>query len=200
MDCTYLATAWSSQSAGLKAREEHNLLGLALTWLSRFRVIDERYLQGHLKNPVQPYPVPAVVGRTKEGQDLGHFWSALGIPPRPAFGLTVTIAVDPFDDVEESGPVQSVRVQGTRLDDPMLTGRVLTPDLEPVPGVAVTLVDQDGVTVGTATSDRWGSFGFADVPFSVYTLRLPVDGAADHSRRVVYARDSQVHDVVLPGP
>src|SRR3954471_23379949 len=36
LDCTYLTTAWSAQTAGLKAREEHQLLGLALLWLSRF--------------------------------------------------------------------------------------------------------------------------------------------------------------------
>src|SRR5215472_2316806 len=36
LDCTYLVTAWSSQAAGLKAQEEHHLLGLALIWLSRF--------------------------------------------------------------------------------------------------------------------------------------------------------------------
>src|SRR4051794_28880478 len=39
VDCTYLVTAWSSQSGGLRAAEEHRLLGLTLQWLSRFPVI-----------------------------------------------------------------------------------------------------------------------------------------------------------------
>jgi hypothetical protein len=199
VDCTYLTTAWSSQSAGLKAREEHNLLGLALTWLSRFRVIDERYLQGRLKTPAQPYPVPAIVGQTKEGQAMGHFWSALGIPPRPAFGLTVTIAVEPFDDVEPFQLPTSLRIHGTRLDDPALTGSVLTAELDPVPGVTVTLLDPGGVTVATSTSDPAGSFAFMDVPFAAYTLRVHAGEPHEYTRQVVYAPDRQVHDVVLPG-
>ena len=28
---------------------------------------------------------------------MGTFWTALGIAPRPAFSLTVTITVQPFD-------------------------------------------------------------------------------------------------------
>ena len=28
---------------------------------------------------------------------MGDFWTALGIAPRPAFSLTVTIALQPFD-------------------------------------------------------------------------------------------------------
>ena len=35
LDCTYLVTAWSAKAGGLKAQEEHHLLGLALIWLGR---------------------------------------------------------------------------------------------------------------------------------------------------------------------
>src|SRR3954467_11434440 len=49
VDCTYLITAWSAQAGGLKAVEEHRLLGLALQWLSRFPVLDDRFLRGALK-------------------------------------------------------------------------------------------------------------------------------------------------------
>src|SRR6185312_3021280 len=34
MDCTYLVTAWSSETGELKAAEEHHLLGASLLWLS----------------------------------------------------------------------------------------------------------------------------------------------------------------------
>src|SRR3954470_20506651 len=100
VDCTYLATTWSPRTAALKAQEEHRLLGLTLLWLSRFPVIEERFLQGALRTPAQPYPVPSVVARTTEGQGMAHFWSALGIAPRPSVEVTVTVAIEPYDDQE----------------------------------------------------------------------------------------------------
>ncbi|GAA0435954.1 hypothetical protein Acor_55450 [Acrocarpospora corrugata] len=99
IDCVYLLTAWSTQSAALKTAEEHQLLGAALVWLARFPTLETRFLRGVLQN--QPYPVPATVAQTREGQQMGHFWSALGIAPRPAFSLTVTVAADPFDQTEQ---------------------------------------------------------------------------------------------------
>ena len=45
VDCGYLVTAWSPKAGGLKAQEEHRLLGLALLWLSRFPVLEEPFLQ-----------------------------------------------------------------------------------------------------------------------------------------------------------
>ena len=56
VDCTYLTTAWSSKPAALKVEEEHRLLGLALPWLSRFPVIEDRFLQGKLQEPAPALP------------------------------------------------------------------------------------------------------------------------------------------------
>jgi hypothetical protein len=200
VDCTYLATTWSAQSAGFKAQEEHALLGLALIWLCRFPVIDERYLQGSLKTPAQPYPVPTLVARSREGQAMGHFWSALGISPRPAFSLAVTIAVEPFDEVQQFPEVRAVGLRTTRMDDPLLAGRVLDHELAPVPDAAVTLVAGDGGELGTRTTDERGEFGFPGVDFAAYTLRVRAAGHADQEKPVSYGPRSQVHDVVLPGP
>jgi hypothetical protein len=198
VDATYLATTWSSRTAGLRAEEEHRLLGLALLWLSGFPVIGELHLQGSLLQ--QPYPVSAVVARTREDRAAGEFWSALGIPPRPGFPLTVTIAVEPFDVGEEFPAVRAVQLRTTSLDDPVLTGRVLDAELAPVPDATVTLVGRDGAAVGTRTSDGEGAFAFPDADFGVYTLRVQAAGHPDQERQLAYARDSQVHDVVLPRP
>ena len=81
LDCTYLITAWSVQAGGLKAQEEHHVLGLALICGERFPVIDDRFLQGALKTPAQPYPLATTVAQTREGQTMGQFWSALGVSP-----------------------------------------------------------------------------------------------------------------------
>lgn len=200
VDCTYLTTAWSLHAAGFKAAEEHKLLGLALTWLSRFPVIDAAYLQGGLSDPPQPYPVFTVVARTKDGQGMGHFWSALGIPPRPSFSLTATIAVEPFDAIEPFPEVSTIRLEPTLLDDPVLTGRVLDHALAPVREATVSLSTEDDEVVGTGVSDERGVFSFPGIEFGWYRLVARATGHPDQERRVHYARDSQVHDVVLPGP
>ena len=51
IDCCYLVTAWSSKSGAQRAAEEHQLLGQALAWLSRFGTIPETYLRGVAGRP-----------------------------------------------------------------------------------------------------------------------------------------------------
>jgi hypothetical protein len=196
VDCTYLVTAWSVNTAGLKAQEEHQLLGLALLWLSRFPVIDETYLRGTLANPVQPYPLSTVLAQVKEGRGFGDFWTALGIPPRPAFSLTVTIALQPFDVVDEIPAVQQAQVRTSSLDWPALTGRVLDHELRPVPAATVTVAE----TGAEATTGATGDFAFPGLAFGAYTLRASAAGRPDQQVPVTYAADSQVHDIIFAGP
>jgi hypothetical protein len=196
VDCTYLTTAWSSKTAGLKAQEEHRLLGLALTWLSRFPVVDDRFLQGGLKNPPQPYPLPAAVAQVKEGQGMGQFWSALGIPPRPAFSLTVTITVQPFDEVEKYPVTERILVESASLAEPRLAGRVLDHTLAPVPAARVSVVGTGREVVVGPT----GAFAFTGLDFGHYTLLVKATGHADVQAPVDYAAKGQIHNVILPHP
>lgn len=115
MDCTYLMTIWSPKSGALKAEEEHRLLGMTLLWLNQVPQIESTFLRGSLADPPQPYPLPTLVAQRKEDQSDGQFWTALGITPRPAFSLTVTIAMPPLDDGEESPLVQEVQLQQALL-------------------------------------------------------------------------------------
>lgn len=195
LDCSYLVTAWSAQSAGLKAQEEHHLLGLALIWLSGFPVIDDRFLQGTLSNPAQPYPLSTVVAQTNEGQPMGHFWSALGVSPKPAFSLTVTIAVDPSDQVEQLAAVGAIGIVSTSLQYPSLAGRVLDDALAPVAGATVTVAESGD----QQTSGPDGRFAFDGLAFGAYTLAVQVTGQPDQQQPVTYAADSQIHNVILPG-
>jgi len=196
VDCTYLTTAWSAQAGGLKAAEEHHLLGLALRWLSRFPIVDDRFLRGSLSNPPQPYPLPAVVAQTQEGRSNGEFWSALGIAPRPAFSVTVTLTVEPFDQVEDLSQVESIQITSTSIPDPALAGRVLDHELTPVPAVVVTVVE----TGAQATSAKDGTFVVPGLDFGVYTLSVQAPAAAVEQVTVTYAADHQTHTVVLSGP
>jgi hypothetical protein len=196
VDCTYLTTAWSSKTAGLKAQEEHRLLGLALAWLSRFPVIEDRFLQGDLRNPPQPYPLPATVAQASDDQGMGQFWSALGVPPRPAFSLTVTIAVQPFDRVDEYPVTEKILVEHASLTHPQLSGRVLDHTLAPVPSARVSVVGTGReVTVGPS-----GAFAFGGLDFGRYTLLVQVAHRPEVQTQVDYAARRQVHNMILPAP
>jgi hypothetical protein len=111
MDCSYLVTTWSARSGALKVEEEHRLLGQTLLWLGGFPVVAARFLQGSLATPPQPTPPPLEVAQSREGVNLGQFWSALGVAPRPAFTLTVTIALQMVLKPETGEKVDGVVLQ-----------------------------------------------------------------------------------------
>ena len=90
VDCAYMVTAWSKSQT--KIVDEHRLLGLAFAWLSRFPVIPARFFAGSLAG--QPFPPPSMIAQWDSARNVGEFWSALSIPPRPFFNLIVTIAMD----------------------------------------------------------------------------------------------------------
>lgn len=91
VDCSYLVTAWNGTQVD-KIKSEHQLLGQAFFWLSRFPTIPDTYFSGSLIG--QPFPPPTMVAQWDGAKNNGEFWNALGIPPRPYFTLVVTIAMD----------------------------------------------------------------------------------------------------------
>ena len=99
IDCSYLVTAWVTESAG-DADEllEHKLLGQALQVLGRFPKIPEVYLEPSLvsQTPILPMMVPKVDGM----QGFSDFWSSMGHPFRASFTVTVTISIPTFDPSE----------------------------------------------------------------------------------------------------
>lgn len=111
VDCSYLVTAWSTAEKEVKVKEEHELLGAAFLWLSRFPTIPEEYLTGTLAD--QPFPPPTLVAQMDGTRNTAEFWSALGIPPRPCFNLVVTIAMDLGVEVPEGWPVATKEIRLT---------------------------------------------------------------------------------------
>jgi hypothetical protein len=108
VDCTYMVTTWSKAAGDQRIRNEHRLLGQALNWLTRFPVLPADILQGELAlmnvdDPtIRRFPLPpTMVAQFDPDKDSGEFWTALGIPPRPAISLVVTVAMDlgaPFEE------------------------------------------------------------------------------------------------------
>jgi hypothetical protein len=184
VDCTYLVTAWSNAVDDAQVATEHQLLAQALRWLSRFPTLPadlplgNPLLAGSLQNPAFPHPV--MTARMDDGKSLGEFWSALGSPPRPAFNLVVTLAMD-LEAEAELGPrvVAKGTRDGIRDDDELLAGTessqvrqiggiVFDADTNaPLPGIDVVLVERDART----RTDGFGRFAFRVKKAGEYTLR-----------------------------
>ena len=102
VDCHYMVTAWAdpAKTGEDKVKDEHQLLSNACSWLSRFPTIPTSFLAGVLAPlpgppvvPRQPFPLPMQVAQINGNKNLGEFWSALGLPPKPSFTLMVTVAM-----------------------------------------------------------------------------------------------------------
>ncbi|MCX4545593.1 Pvc16 family protein [Streptomyces sp. NBC_01565] len=200
VDCTYLATAWSHKTGGVRTEDEHRLLGQLLLWLNRFPVIGEQFLQGSVARPPQLYRVPASVGQPKDSTGMGQFWTALGIAPRPALSVTVTVGLASSEEPEPLPPVRDVWLEPSVLGRPTLRGRVLAaaPQGAPRPatGARVSVVEAGRDTVAGHT----GEFSFGSLDFGEYTLIVRLPDRPDVQARVTYRSDHQVHNVVLPRP
>ncbi|MBW2690761.1 MAG: DUF4255 domain-containing protein [Deltaproteobacteria bacterium] len=99
VECSYLITAWPSESAPNPAQDEHHLLGEAMKALLRHPTIPAGMLQGSLKGQEPPLPVMSL--QSGRLQSLGEFWQALGGKPKATLNYSVTIAIEPFEAIEE---------------------------------------------------------------------------------------------------
>ncbi|PJF40604.1 MAG: DUF4255 domain-containing protein [Chloroflexi bacterium] len=112
VDCSYLITAWASDSAPNPPEDEHQLLGFAMMILLGYATLPEETLQGSL---VGQTPVTrATALHPGHLQSLGEFWQALGGKPKAALNYTVTISVEPFAAYE--APVVRQRILGGMPD------------------------------------------------------------------------------------
>jgi len=98
VECSYLVTAWASDTSTNPALDEHRLLGEVMMVLLQHSTIPQQVLQGHLKD--QHPPLPAVTLQPGRLQSLGEFWQALGGKPKAALNYTVTIGAEVYQPVE----------------------------------------------------------------------------------------------------
>lgn len=92
-DCKYMITAWAE-----KAEDEQQLLSMCLMVLARYRVLPEDLFIGKLKN--QPFKVPAHIGRHDQLTNPAEIWGALDNDMRATLSYMVTIAMNPWAEVE----------------------------------------------------------------------------------------------------
>lgn len=106
--CSYLITAWPSESAPKPAEDEHRLLGEALRVLLRHPRIPAEHLRGELVD--QEPPAPARILAENRLQSLGEFWQAMGGKPKAALHVGVTLSVDVFEPVDAGPAVETIGV------------------------------------------------------------------------------------------
>jgi hypothetical protein len=111
VDCSYLVTAWASDSSPTHAYDEHRLLGEVMRVLLRHPTLPEAVLQGSLQAQEQPPPTSTL--SSGHLQNLAEFWQALGGRARAALNYTVTLSVPVREPVELGAPVSErvVRIQ-----------------------------------------------------------------------------------------
>jgi hypothetical protein len=98
VDCSYLITAWPSESAPDPAADEHRLLGEVMKVLLRHRRIPEEHLAGDLAG--REPPVPTRFLAESQLHSLGEFWQAMGGKPKATLQYGVTIGLDIFEPVD----------------------------------------------------------------------------------------------------
>jgi len=103
IDCSYLITAWSSESSTSRAMDEHRLLSEVIKVLIRYPVLPEVLLQGSLRG--QEPPLPSSTLQPGRLQSVAEFWQALGGKPKAALNYTVTIGVPVEAPVDTEGLV-----------------------------------------------------------------------------------------------
>jgi hypothetical protein len=199
MDCNYMVSAWSNATGPARVVAEHRLLAEALLWLSRFTTVPGNYLQGSLA--VQPYPPPTIIAQVDPNRNTGEFWSALGISPRAAFYLTVTIAMDLDVEVED---VQVTTVIAWYQQDSDQLSR------EEWINIAGVVSDAIGGSVETAwvrlepggvstTTDEQGRFILVRIRRGTnYTLRAGLPGKGETSRNIQIPSPSGEYNLQLP--
>jgi Pvc16 N-terminal domain/Carboxypeptidase regulatory-like domain len=198
-DCTYLVTAWSSQTGAAKVIEEHRLLAETLVWLTRFPTIPASYLFGIMVN--QPFPIPTQVAQMEEDENAGQFWSALGIAPRSTFSLRVTVALDL--QVQSEGALMTTAIANYQQDANAATaeewinigGVVRDNTGQPVQGAWVRLEPARLVQY----TDANGGFIFARIRrANNYTLRVVAQGLGEITRTVDVPSPSGEYNLQFP--
>ena len=109
IDCSYLVTAWASDTSTTPALDEHRVLGEVMNVLLRHTVLPESVLQGALADQDLPAPIASLQAARLQG--AGEFWQALGGKPKAAIDVTVTISVAAVPPVEAGPPVLEKRLR-----------------------------------------------------------------------------------------
>ena len=173
---------------------EHQLLGQALYWLSRFSTIPKDYLRGSLVN--QPYDAPMQVAQMPGDAGLGQFWTALGIAPRPSFYLTVTIAMQIVTGPKEPDyMVKEIKTDILLLSQRSLCCKERSEQTNGEPVLAATVSARG--TGKIAKTDTYGRFRLEGLNLGAYHLLVQAEGYDTLEEEVHFTRQHQVFHLTV---
>lgn len=203
IDCSYLVTAWSEKTGGEKVVEEHRLLGQALAWLARFDTIPASFRQGELDNDAFPAP-PTMVAQMDGKQSISEFWSALGLSPRPAFTLIVTLSLT-YSETYPVGPeviTHEIGLGEKVADTALNLERVYAIGGTVHNSATKTAVSNATITIQElnwmAETDENGRFRFAKLEAGTYTLQARATNFSQVDKSVaVPGTASDAYDIEL---
>jgi len=203
LDCAYVATAWSTRNAAARIAEEHELLGQAMQWLSRFDSVPAEHLVGSLFAARDQFDLGTLlhVAQTDPNRDAGDFWMAMGIPPRAAFYVMTTVPMDL--DLALDVPIVTTLIAhypqedqpGKAMEYVQINGFVFDPGGKPLSEAQVRIAPDDGST----TTDGSGRFTFRKLhrgtQYSVTAWKANVGQA---TRQVEVPSMTGEYDVRIP--
>lgn len=176
VDCFYMLTTWAAEP-----EDEHRLLTRALMALFRFPILPEDRLIGSLKNPI--FEIQARLASHDRLTNPAEVWSSLDNELRPSVSYIVTLALDPWKEIE--GPIVRTLTLRTGQAGRLPRRRELISEVPPDEQIFIggTLRDKSkgnqpavGVTVaikGTglfATTDAEGQYTLGSLQPGEYTL------------------------------
>ncbi len=182
VDCTYMLTSWATVP-----EDEHRLLTRSLLALFRFPVLPEDRLVGSLRNP--PFEIQARLASHDKLTNPAEVWSALDNEIRPTVSYTITLALDPWQEI--TSPIVLTRTLRTGQAAHLSRSRQHTDELSGEMGMIggrITEANRAGVPVsgvpiaikGTGLfgeTDADGRFVLGSLPAGTYTLVVwPRDG------------------------
>jgi hypothetical protein len=209
VDCSYLVTTWSVTNGEQQVSAEHELLGLALQWLGRFRTIPTAVFSRAFATSNDALPLPYAIAANVDPNRISvDFWTALGIAPRPSFDLTVTVAIDFAVRVADGPPVIS-RELDLKLIEPPPEPPVLVAQLFSIGGTVTSSAAPGqplfGASVGLASRPRAldqktgadGTFRLDDLAAGTYLLRASSGARTRTKEIIVPANSAHAYDVVV---
>lgn len=167
--CSYLITAWPSEAVGQDDLNllEHQLLSEVFQLLSRYPTIPADVLQGKLKNPEQPVPLPMITAQAEGLSNISEFWTAIGSNLRPSLNVRATIAMQVSPVADEGPPITETKLDfgAARFD---IAGQFKNEKNAAVAGARIEIVELGQST----TSESNGAYNFSQIPIGKYRMAI----------------------------
>ncbi len=184
VSCLYLVTAWPVGGTDLP-KQEHQLLAQVMQLVAGTPFIPPAFLTPQLQ--LQSPTLPMALVQPDTSRNPSEFWAAIGNRLRPSLMVSVTVALQAFDNATYPS-VSSSEIRLTSLPDGavmeapffQIGGSVLDAAALPLANAGVRIVERGRSTL----TDAEGKFSLSAIPAGNFTLRVTA-GAVTHDRAIV---------------